>query len=291
MLLILSQALIAGAACCSSGAFTPSLLSPLEKAQIGTRLSAASVVGESTNQGDAVFFHDEESNRSVSQSFFAAYRIHHEWSLGLTSGWTSREKRFFDRKESSLSPTDTYLSLTHEIDAWWSLTASLLIPTAKSALESGRAMQSDAEGRGLWTPSLSVRHQDNKNFFDYSASLAVRWSAPGSFENPQRGQVSVEPAAGFSAQTGGGYQWKWASLRTGVSVAVHGDQGWIERDRFQTTRLKSKWVWDLSLEASAPLSDSFLLAAAYTDQTLLGPTQNASLSRSLSFMVSHLWSL
>ncbi len=291
MWLILSQALIAGAACCSSGATFPSILGFSDRLQLGTTLTGSSSVGASNSQGDSFFFNNEEADRSLLHSVYGSFRLGDSWQGGATVNWFTRQKESYDTSESSTGLADTSLYLGYEFDSHLILSITQVIPTAENSFESTRPLRTDAMGRGLWTTSATLMWRDTRGLWDHHLAGALRYGWANRFDRPQTGEVSVDSVWGASAIVGGGYQWPFKRIRSGLGVGLQWDQGLTERDRFQVRSSSYKMVWDLVADLSLPLLDFGNFSIAYKDQTLLGPTQNADLSRSVSVAFSRAWSL
>lgn len=291
MWLLIKQALIAGSACCSSGAFFPSLVGSDDWAQLGTSFQGSTVIGSSSSDGESTFLNDQESDRSMSQQIYGGLRLFGEWQAGASFGWYGRERNVYEASESSMGLADTLMHLTYDPLPEWAISASLLIPTAPNPYESRESLRTDSFGRGLWTPSISGVYRESWAPWDLHASSSLRFAVGRDFERPVLGEVSVESIWGLSAVMGAGYQWNLWRLRSGLSMGVHWDEGVQERDRFQVRSAGYRMVWDVTADVSIPLPLETRLLMSYKDQTLMGPTQNSELARSISLSFSKSWSL
>lgn len=291
MFLPLKLSLIAGSACCSSGAFFPSIVSTGDRAQIGTSFTGASVIGTSDSKSNSTFLNDDEYDRSFQQTIFGGLRLSDQWQMGARLGWHMRDKQVFGASNGASGIGDSHFFLTYEPLTNFSVTASILVPTAENVHESKESLQTDAFGRGLWVPGISFVYTYVTGLWDIHAESNVRFSAGRTFNRPLLGDLDVSHSWGLSALTGVGYQWGESQVRTGLSVGAHWDQGFTEKDRFQSRSLPARLAWDVIADLNVPLSSDIRLGLSYKDQTLLGPTQNSELSRSLTLLLSKSWSL
>lgn len=292
MWLLVKQAIISGAACCSSGAFSPAMIGRADFAQLGTSIVGSTVIGSSSANGSTTFLNDEESDRNFTHSLYGGIRLSDDWQSGASLSWFGRERNSYTSSETAKGFADSQIHIAYEPSNHVSVSGAILIPTAKTAHESKSALRADAFGRGLWTPSISIFYKKIKGRWDTNFSTNLRYAIGRSFDRPDLGEISVSNIWGASGTLGAGYLWRrLGGIRSGIGMGLHWDQGVKEVDRFQTRSLAYKMVTDVVVDVSIPLSREVRAVMTYKDQTLVGPTQNAELARSLSLSFVKAWSL
>lgn len=265
------------ASCCSGGSSLPNLI--LNDDYYTFRLSAqnAFVVGDSLPNGKALWKDDSFNEQELTLTPSLALKTSENWQVGAR--FPIKNRAYAD--ESSWAPGDFSISAAWEpfplyTYSYWRprilMAASLLIPTGISTYETTQALL-ESSGSGFFTPGLSLIAAKTFEVWDFLLAVDLKKQFPRAFA-----YEDVEPGWIFSSQISAGYSIR--SLRLGFSLAPSYEQS--RKLKRAQTQGPSKLVWNTQFDVSYLLNPYWSTQLGYSDQTLMGPSFNVALERSLS---------
>jgi len=154
-----------------------------------------------------------------------------------------------------------------------------ILPTGRSVYESSEPLGADIHGRGFLSAHTGIFFWKVWDPWDASLLLTHRNSFSRRFE--QAG--SINPGHTLSAQLGLGFK-PFRNSRIGFGIGPSYDS----KIKINGARQENsnKLVWTVSSQVGITLSDDWGFNLTYSDQTLLGPTFNSTLSRGVQFAVN-----
>lgn len=268
--------------CCSSGSALPALITGDDRFQLSNSFSSSFVVGEVDSDGESYFYDDPTNETLYGVNLSSALMFSHRFQAGVQIPFQWRT--LGERSDEGVG--DIKLNFAWEAFPLYSYSAwrpqvfvfaAMKFPTGKSTYESVEP-RLDTFGKGFYTPSLGLLAM--KSWKKWDVSLSGEWGVPLS---RQFNSESVDPGFTYSAVVSGGYH--LADFRLGWSLGPN----YEEPSRFKRANVKSKakLAWDSSVSFSYVQNDFWSYSLGYLDQTLLGPAQNARLTRSLSVAMTY----
>ena len=115
-------------------------------------------------------------------------------------------------------------------------------------------------------------------------------ASPGRTFSGVLGQTTVSSFWGGSFALGTGYSPGAGSLRFGFRLQPAFRSSRTSFNNDVSSDVPNQVVWNTALELAYLVSDELLVNAGYTDQTLLGPAYNSTLSRTFSVGMQRRWS-
>lgn len=278
--------------CCSAGGGKTALMMGHQQAQLEMGVSSHWLVGESTSSGENIFY-TETKEWSGEASFSGSLRLSHHLQFSLSLPVAMKQASRADLSDEAYGLGDLRLGLGYEAyqnsehDFRAFVYASITAPTGRSKNESNSRLEADALGKGFWTPGAGFILLKQFQSLDLSLSAEGRYSIPRNFDRAGQ-NVYVETGFGTSAGINAGYTFvSLKDFRMGGRVTSHWQSGERNKTDLSDRTLAARYVWDLGVDASIRPTPSLGLSLSYTDQTILGPTQNTKLARSLGFSLSY----
>lgn len=283
-----------GAACCSSNAAAPALISGDDRAQLSLSLGASAVVGDAPSVGTAIFRADGDSERLQSLRLDGAILLSDRWQAGISLPFL---RHAYSRPGNNTNATalgDVRATLAYEMlperayRPWVPkgfVFAQMVFPNAASVYEAENPGDSAGFGRGFYTAALGALFVKQWPRFDAYFLPEAHYSFARTFRELQ----TVRPGFGGSFALGVGYSPGGGNLRFGLRVQPAYNQSMQVSAPAVTTQTSYQLAWDTAAEASYLVADNWSLTASYTDQTLLGPAVNVSLSRGFLVGLQHRW--
>lgn len=296
--LAFAPALARAGACCGSSSLLPTLITGDDRAQLGATLSNAALMGRAYSSGPAVFHGEGESESTQTLSIAAALRIFDRWQAGVQAPVVRQENSVGTAHSTRTGLGDVQASVAFEALPEWSYSAwrpqgfvflGVTAPTGKPMSEATDPMGSDATGRGDWGLSAGSYFRKTLQAWDLFATFSFT-----RFLEKQIRQSNLSlryaPNWGAAAALGVGYSPGRGDWRFGLSLSPVYE--WARRysGSLEGTRTE-KLVWNAGAQVAYMPSMAWSFGLAYSDQTLLGPVHNTSLSRTASFSVQRRWEL
>jgi hypothetical protein len=296
-LLLFSKNLLA-ASCCGGGANFPALITGDYKAQLSTSITNTSVVGHTTQDNKAIFHADDNNESSRILKIIGSYQVSDFWQVGAGLPIVSRKINRPSRDAATHGIGDVSLHTAYEFlpefgySEWKPrgfLFAQILFPTAPSIHKKDVILSPEsARGQGFTTLSTGF------SFFKIKGNWDFQWM--GQLDTPiarefdlANGSLKKHKGAGWSSLLAFGHSPAGGDWRLGMGLApkstgaLRNDNGRILAD--------SQFVWDTSFSLSYLYSFLWSINATYTDQTIMGPSRNAPLSRTVSVLFQRRWGL
>lgn len=288
------------APCCGGASALPQLITGDDRAQVSASLSHGNVIGDAPPQGIPVFRAASDSERVQILRFDAAYLVEERLQVGMGLPIVRRSRNFSEKDGSSATGLgDLGASAAYEFLPQWTYSAwkprgfvftQITVPTGPSIYDASQSHLVDARGRGYWSAAAGVAFVKSWGNWDALASIEGHRSFSRTVSSSDGQSISLHPGWGASALLGGGFSPGGGDLRLGLSLSpVH--EGAIDVEGGVTSRSEAQLVWNTSAQVGYLLSPEWSSSLAYTDQTLLGPARNVSLSRTVMLSLQHRWPL
>lgn len=281
------------APCCASNAAIPSLIAGDQAQQVGVTTSYGSVIGDAPVAGIPVFRADNHSETTRTIGVDAATLITDRWQAGAGISAVDRQLERAGKTVQSSGMGDARISIAYE--AWpeyrytrWTprgyVFTQATLPTGRSLYESREVGAIDARGQGFYQFAIGAALMKKWTLWDSYLIPELHASPAREFETAQVSSFwggSVSAGMGVSPGTGAlrvglRLQPVYRSSRAVSSEGIVGDTA-------------SQYSWNSAIEATYLYSDSWMVSAAYVDQTLLGPAKNATLSRTATLGIQRRW--
>lgn len=279
------------AACCGGSSASPSLISGDDAYQFGVTVSNAEVIGDAPETGRPVFRGSNSDEVTRTLRFDAAAILSDRTQASVSVPFASKSVRAGDASNSSSSMGDLSLGFGYEAWPQWTysewkprgfLFAQLNIPVAHSIYDTEAQGATDALGTGFYRTAIGALFLKAWRVWDASFTPEAHYSLSKTFTDGSGNPLHVRPGFGASADLGFGYNFIGLPVRLGFRLQPVWNQARaIEMDGM-SSRSSDQWVWNAGLEFSYLVSDQWSATASYTDQTLLGPAVNTSLSRTFA---------
>lgn len=292
--LLLQGPMALAAACCGGTSSLPSLISGDDRHQISVGVSHSSIIGDVPVQGLPVFRSASTGDTTTSTRINAATLLSDRLQAGLE--WSVVEHEAWGRAGSAKysGMGDPALSLAYEAWPEWEYSeykprgywfAQVSLPFARSIYDSARADLMDAVGSGLARVATGVLLLKTRGDWDFTLLPEIHRTLPRSFGSADGSVLRVDGGTGASLMASAGYSFPASAWRAGLRL----QPVWNSANRVDLERASAKSVCNTGLDLSYLWSDEFSMTAAYTDQTLLGPATNTTLSRVASLQLLKRW--
>jgi len=257
----------------------------------------SSVIGDAHADSRAVFRSPNDSETTFIYRMDFAKVIADRYQAGVSLPIVTHAIDKPSTQANSTRLGDIRLTVSYEALPEWSYSAwkpkglvflQTTLPTGRSIYDSEEAGMVDATGLGFYSISTGALLTKSWGTWDMYSVPEFHYSFNRSFENPINSEtVKVSPRFGASLAFGIGYN--PGNLRFGLRLQPVFSQSKITESSTGKNESGAQKSWDTSLEASYLLKEEWTLLSSYTDQTLLGPAQNATLSRTFSVGIQRRW--
>lgn len=185
-------------------------LNPGEQVALQFGLAGAFEVGHFDPGARFRFLSGGARSSDFRVSLSAEWRLSEQWQARLAGGWAEGFRRFGEDEAWGGAPTDLLASVRYEPAALRLLafSASLLVPTGRTTLESRAPLGADVTGRGA--AALRVNGIIERDFGPWFTQGDLGATVSG----PERGS-GINPAAGADLALFAG-----RALRSGVELAA-----------------------------------------------------------------------
>lgn len=284
---------ISAAPCCSANAAAPSLISGDDKAQITLGSSFGKVIGDTTRDGTSIFRAENDNETSQSFRLDAASLISDRWQIGASIPLIRRGivRPGIDANSTRLG--DLRLSAGYEVLPEWSYSnwpkgyifTQLILPTGRSIYDAESGGAVDATGQGFVMTALGALLLKRFGNWDSYFMPEIHYSFGRTFTTSE--SITVGGSLGGSAALGIGISPMNGNLRIGLRIqpTYGGSKKVLSSSGKSLTAYQL--AWDTALELAYLIEEKISLSAAYTDQTLLGPANGTTLSRSVSLALQY----
>lgn len=277
------------AACCGGGFGTATVISGDDKAQFTGSYSANKIIVDSVNS-KGIWKTSNSYQLTETYKIDAAHILSDRWQAGLSIPIIKRSK--FANTYSGIG--DISLTTGYEYLPDWNYNplrpkgigyAQLILPTGKSKLES-EIGGLDSRGNGFLALSLGTILTKNIENWDLFTDIEFHRSFAKSINTSQL-NGNLKPGNGSKLGLGGGFNLK--DYRIGTSITWNQEDSiYFEGDMPNTISNEERFA-TASLNCSYLKSDSWVLTASYSDQTIFGTPINTSLSQGISIQIQRKW--
>ena len=288
-----------GAPCCGGSSAIPTLITGDDRAQVQASISHGSIIGDAPNQGIPVFRSSTDSENLDVFNLAGAYRITDRTQAGLGVPIVSRSRQTSTAETSASGLGDVIVDFAYEAlpDFTYSewrpkglVFLQATLPTGPSTYDSTLPFQIDARGRGFFTLGAGCAFLKTLSNWDFIFNLEVHRSFKRSITSQDGSGLTLIPSFGGTAMLGAGYSPGGGSFRIGATLAPIYEGAMEVTGGIQSTS-DPQLSWGTSIQAGYLIAEEWSAALNYTDQTLLGPAQNVSLSRSFALSIQRRWPL
>ena len=277
------------AACCGGHAAITSLITGDERARFASSLSQTQVIANAPPDGRAVFRDDGNRparsalNLAGSWSFASRWQVGAALPIGLGSpmgdvqaslGWTA------------LEGSDVRRSFSKMI-----LFTSLAAPTGSSPDDVQFIDEGQVTGGGFYRVATGALALGTHRFWDFFSLAKASVGFARSFDDGLGSgqQKTVDPGWEGDVTVGLGYAVD-PDWRIGGSLTSTFNEGFRVRSANGVgSTLSRSLSWPLDLQVAWFFSRDAVAALAYTDETVVGPAQNAVLTRAVSLQFGFRW--
>jgi hypothetical protein len=292
------------APCCAGSSAIPAIITGDDRAQFSTSYAYGTVIGDAPADGLPVF---RSASHSETTSVFrvdGAVLLSDRWQAGVGLPFFSRSLSRAGTEASANRMGDIEADVAYEVLPEWDYSAwkprghlffGGAIPTGRSIYESELPGLVDATGKGFYR--LQVGGILTKRWALWDASLVAElhrslprtFAATANSPDPTR----VDPGAGGSLSIAGGVSPGGGNFRIGLRVQPNWNSGKsvrvgdIRKDSGRTQTVDT--AFEVTYLASEADGGTWTVFGSYTDQTLLGPARNATLSRTVALGIQHRW--
>lgn len=192
---------------------------------------------------------------------------------------------------------DVRLNFAYESMPEWTYSAwkpkgytflQLVLPTGRSIHESALPGAADATGRGYFTAAVGSLFVKRWSRWDAFAIPEVHYSFARQF-TPPGGAEPYQVIPGWGGSLALGLGWNADAIRAGFRIQPVYEQPRSILATSSSSRTSYQLTWDTGLDLSYLLNESWTVSCAYSDQTILGPAVNTTLSRTFSLSLLHRW--
>lgn len=256
------------------------------------------MIGDTSDGGLSVFRAENDKEITQTLRVDSAFLLSDRWQVGASLPLVRRALSRTGVDNSATALGDLRVNGAYEILPEWSYSAwrpkgylftQVIFPLGRSIYESKSAGAVDAIGQGFYTMALGSLLLKRWGDWDVFLMPEIHYSLPRSFSEGGD-SLSVAPGFGSSAALGLGVSPWGGDLRVGLRI----QPAYAARKKVTTASEESltayQLVWDSALELGYLIEENWSLSAAYTDQTLLGPANGTTLSRSVSLSLQHRFS-
>lgn len=273
--LILNSNLVWAAACCGSSVTFPSLITTEEPLKFSVSINSSRTIGDAPTRGIPIF--REEKDQNTRQSISVASAMRFEQSQYSVAG------SYYDQNggsgDLSLGYAHDFASETDVFTGFPNAYGLMQItaPTGRSIYELDTNEIDTVTGKGLWSLSTGAHFLGRRYKLDYSVSPMMTAHQTRSFD-----EKTVSQDLSGSLTIGSGYSIT-GKYRVGAALSsVYGGAKTIRETSRAETKSRSSLVWPVTLQFSTFPTMKWGWTLAYTDETLVGPVRNTTLSRSIS---------
>lgn len=281
--------------CCSAQSAVPSLISGDEQARLSAGISYARVIGDAPSEGIPVFrAHNDAEVTQVTQ-IEGTFLLADRWQFGGNVPFLYRDLDRPSMHKNDWGIGDVRLSLGYEVLPEWSysvwkpkgyLFTQLTLPTGRS-VHQVTPEQPVVFGKGYYSVNTGIFLVKRWNYWDAFFAPQVRYSFSRKFEEQN---VEIYPGFAGAAIVGGGVSPSFVpSFRLGAWIQSLYQQPQRSKSSVGESVSHSQLVWDVGVDTSYAFDDHWSLHLNYTDQTLLGPAINTTLSRTVAFSLQRNW--
>lgn len=278
-ILLLNSQYAYSAACCGGASSLPNIITGDFDQQISASIDQSIVIGSSDYDSTVVFKDNPWSKQKqiLNFSYAKLFRDYYQWGI------KTKIIKNIEESQSYSSIGDTQIQFSYEFlpelhfSKWKPrgyVFSSLLLPTGSKY--SGDTNLLETTGNGTYTLQIGLAFKKIIKKYDLISVVEIHQRSPNDL-----GTESINYALGTSITMGAGISPekfnKW-HFGTSIKLNYEGPQ----YSNISSSTSESYWM-NWGLNCSYMLNDLNSLTLSYLDDTLLGPSKNQELNRSISF--------
>jgi hypothetical protein len=284
------------APCCGGTANVPSLISGDDRTQLTATISSVNVVAEAGVGGGIKDRSGSDHEAAQTIRLDTATLLTDRLQAGITLPITRRSRSRGNNEVDATGLGDVAISIGYEVLPEWNYSSwrprgllfiTTTIPTGGSIYDASKLYRIDSRGRGFYT--LGAGTLLTKAFGNWDTSLLFEGhrAFPRSLNN-ELGVLTLVPGWGVSGMASVGYSPWGGSFRLGLAVAPSLEDPVATEGVFTGEGAKTV-LWNASAQISYMASEDISMSAIYSDQTLLGGSENSALNRAVAFLIQKRW--
>lgn len=284
-----------GASCCGGGSSIPGLITGDFRAQMGLQATYQNEIGKAYSQGKYLYYNNNKKRTRQNYSLFASSMISERAQIGGKINFSQTDYSNDAKKETASQFGDSEISFGYELIqersfSWWQprgfVFIALTLPTGSSNYNSSSSLYSDVNGKEQWGISTGMSFVKIIRSYDFLSSFQVGYR----FSDKQK-DVSINESFYGSFLIGAGVSPYNSNFRLGVNISYFQESAkdvYFGEKKIETQK---EFYSELSIVGSYAIDPNLSLSINYSDQSILGPAQNTTLSRSVGVLVHKRWSL
>ncbi len=287
------------APCCGGGSSLPSLITGDDRSQMSVLVSRGAIIGDAPPQGIPIFRSSEDAEEIDTINLSGAYLLTEGLQIGTVVPLIRRSREVGTDLAAAQGIGDLALDIAYEFLPEFSyspwkpkgfLFVQSTLPTSPSIYDANEPYLLDARSRGFLSISLGAALLKTLGNWDFLLSAELHRALSRTFQNADGSTLTLSPGWGGSTIVGIGLSPGGGAFRMGLSLSpIYEDA--IRSQGEITSVSESQLVWNASLQFSYVLEGDWAVSAVYTDQTLVGPVKNVSLSRIFGAAIQKRWPL
>lgn len=278
------------AACCGGTVAIPALITGYERFRFGTSVSGSRVIGDAPEAGVPIFRKSSDRIESGLMSISAAAKVDDRLQFGAsltasTDGAGIGDGHLIAAFEIRRREDTT--SLAPQVHVFTQLT----LPLGRSMYETQDPRMADVTGSGFWRASVGAAAVTTYRKWDGYGLLRGTAGLPREFDGDNGGATRLHVSPGLSGDLalGGGYSFS-GDWRAGLGLqASFAESRRIESPDRETSLSGSTLVWPVQAQLTYFHDTNSMFTVTYSDETLIGPVKNTTLSRTIALQYSYRW--
>jgi len=297
--LLLSGALTAksvfAAACCAGSGAAPSIISGDDVAQISLSGARGTIIGDAPAQGIPVFRNGTYSSTTNTYLLSGALLVSDLWQVGTSIPVITNDS---GTQGQSTGLGDIRINGTYEILPEWTysywkpkgfLFMQFTSPTGHSIADSDTPAAVDSLGKGIFATGIGGFFVKRWSTWDVYTITEIHYGFSRTFQLSTGNSRTLGSGLGGSCSIGVGVSPGAGNFRIGLRIQPLYESPRINSDSGVPSQISYQLSWNTALEASYLIDTAWAINASYTDQTLLGPAVNTTLSRTFALGLQHRW--
>lgn len=288
----LIPAKLMAAACCGGGGSSANLIIGDYSSQFAVSSSYSNVVGDQSGADKVRFWNDGREQKTLTYKLSAATLIGERFQTGASGEYLQKRYEFSSgNKENSNHLGDTSLFVSYEMwtesfyRSWWprffiSLTHTL--PTGIGLYESQKRGMSDVNGLGRHQTQLGLHFYKRLPSFLLRSKIEV-------YQRFKKDKVGSSNGGSFEigiARLPPKSAWSY-----GIGVKTIINEGANVQEEQALVRTPQERFFEVNPHVSYSFDNNWGVDASYTDQTIIGPVKNTTLSRTFALTLNKYISL
>ena len=288
---------IMGASCCGSGSSLPSLITGDTRTQINLSMTRSKLLGKQLSNFKETIWTPSDDSKTQKIFLQGSYLFDNYIQIGLGLPYFFKQNYENRIRKSNQYFGDVELQAAYEVlpEVFYSnwlprvfIFSKITVPTGSSIYEKESYDKVEVTGQGHSSVSLGALFLKAKSSIDIQFMAEIHKGLKRRFT---KRKLLLEPGLGASALLSAGFSpsnnpWRW-----GISLSPNYEGPKTLTFSNKSFKTDYEFYWDTTASGSYLYSRYTSFHFAITDQTILGPVHNTSLSRTFSLNVQKRWPL